>query len=107
MLQISTLCLLLNDVGLHSWAADRVAYNFAHFINEDGSLPECMSCSLGGFGDALADYGEQLELFASTAIAQVGNHSGISIIFFLSSSCSRYSWTCSLDTRLMAYRGLR
>ena len=69
--QVWTVNALLNDVGLQLWAADRVAYNLAHFVNSDGSLPECTPCDEGGFGDALADYGEQLELFTTTATSMV------------------------------------
>lgn len=61
----------LLSLGLRNLAKGIVGYYFEFFIREDGSLPECDDCAIGGFGDALADYGEMLEIFCRTARAQI------------------------------------
>lgn len=58
-------------LGLRNEAAGIVAFYLDSFVRADGSLPECDACADGGFGDALADYGEMLEIFARTARAQL------------------------------------
>jgi hypothetical protein len=62
-------CLAL---GLLDEAANITSYYFEHFVRADGSLPELDDCAAGGFGDALADVGEELESFARVARAQAG-----------------------------------
>lgn len=67
----------LLELGLFSFAADRVGFYFTVFINPDGSLSECTPCvdNQEGFGDALADYGETLDLFVRTANYQLAYNS--------------------------------
>lgn len=60
---------VLVSLGLRNAAAGIVALYFDVFIRADGSLPECDDCAAGGFGDALADYGEMIEVFGRTARA--------------------------------------
>ena len=61
----------LLSLGLRDAAAAVVSLYFTTFVRTDGSLPECDACADGGFGDALADYGEMLEVFHRTARAQL------------------------------------
>ena len=61
----------LLSLGLRDAAASIIGLYFDEFVRADGSLPECDACADGGFGDALADYGEQLEVFHRTARAQL------------------------------------
>ncbi len=68
---IAPVDLTLLELNLLDLAADRVGYVMDSFIREDGSMPECDSVDSGGFGDALADYGETLDLFVRVARAQL------------------------------------
>jgi hypothetical protein len=61
----------LLSLGLRDAAAAIIGLYFEQFVRADGSLPECDACADGGFGDALADYGEQLDIFRQVARAQL------------------------------------
>jgi hypothetical protein len=68
---IAPVDLTLLELNLLDLAADRVAYVLDSFVREDGSMPECDDVESGGFGDALADYGETLDLVVRVARAQL------------------------------------
>jgi hypothetical protein len=67
--EIAPIAEALLSLGLRNIAKDLIGYYFDHFIRVDGSLPECDDCLQGGFGEALSDYGEMLEIFSHTAYA--------------------------------------
>jgi hypothetical protein len=61
----------LLSLGLRNIAKGIIAFYFDYFIRDDGSLPECDDCASGGFGDAIADYGEMIEIFCRLARALI------------------------------------
>ena len=79
--EVAPLNLALVELGLAGMAGARLGYYFDAFVGADGSLPECAPCAdgttaSGGFGDALADYGEMLDVFSRVGRAMLAYEAG-------------------------------